>query len=150
MRAVVQRVKYGAVIINHEKVGEIGAGAVILLGVHNSDTAQDAAYLAQKCANLRIFPDENGNMNRSLLEIAGEALVISQFTLYGDTRKGRRPSFVEAARPEVSEPLYEKFVEELRATGIRTATGRFGAMMFVKIHNDGPVTLIVESKSTGS
>ncbi|MFQ5628204.1 MAG: D-aminoacyl-tRNA deacylase [bacterium] len=146
MRALVQRVRYGAVSIGGEKVGEIGTGLVILLGVRNGDTEKDANFLAAKCANLRIFPDENSNMNRSFLEVGGEALIISQFTLYGDTRKGRRPSFIDAARPEVSEPLYEKFVREVRAHGVKVATGKFGAMMVVEIHNDGPVTLMLESK----
>ncbi len=146
MRALLQRVTYGSVSIDGEVVGEIGPGVVILLGIRQGDTEEDVAYLAQKCVNLRIFADENGNLNRSLLETGGEALIISQFTLYGDTRKGRRPSFTEAARPEVSEPLYDQFVEAVRRYGVRVATGRFGAMMLVKIHNDGPVTLLVESK----
>ncbi len=146
MRALLQRVTYGSVSIDGEVVGEIGPGVVILLGIRQGDTEEDVAYLAQKCVNLRMFADENGNLNRSLLETGGEALIISQFTLYGDTRKGRRPSFTEAARPEVSEPLYDQFVEAVRRYGVRVATGRFGAMMLVKIHNDGPVTLLVESK----
>jgi len=146
VRALLQRVTYGSVSIDGEVVGEIGPGVVILLGIRQGDTEEDVAYLAQKCVNLRIFADENGNLNRSLLETGGEALIISQFTLYGDTRKGRRPSFTEAARPEVSEPLYDQFVEAVRRYGVRVATGRFGAMMLVKIHNDGPVTLLVESK----
>ena len=137
---------YGSVSIDGEVVGEIGPGVVILLGIRQGDTENDVEYLAQKCVNLRMFADENGNLNRSLLETGGEALIISQFTLYGDTRKGRRPSFTQAARPEESEPLYDKFVEAVRRHGVRVATGRFGAMMLVKIHNDGPVTLLVESK----
>ena len=146
MRALLQRVTYGSVSIDGVVVGEIGPGVVILLGIRQGDTENDVEYLAQKCVNLRIFADENGNLNRSLLETGGEALIISQFTLYGDTRKGRRPSFTQAARPEESEPLYDKFVEAVRRHGVRVATGRFGAMMLVKIHNDGPVTLLVESK----
>ncbi len=146
MRALLQRVTYGSVSIDGEVVGEIGPGVVILLGIRQGDTENDVEYLAQKCVNLRMFADENGNLNRSLLETGGEALIISQFTLYGDTRKGRRPSFTQAARPEESEPLYDKFVEAVRRHGVRVATGRFGAMMLVKIHNDGPVTLLVESK----
>ncbi len=148
MRALLQRVRYGAVRIDGELVGEIGSGLVILLGVKQDDTEADAAYLARKCVHLRIFADEQGNLNRSLLDVGGEALIVSQFTLYGDTRKGRRPSFIEAARPERSEPLYEKFVQEVRNYGVRVATGKFGAMMLVEIHNDGPVTLMVESKSS--
>lgn len=146
MRALVQRVTYGAVFVDGEKLGEIGTGIVVLLGVRVGDTAEDATYLASKCVNLRIFPDANGNMNRSLLDVNGDALVISQFTLYGDTRKGRRPSFIDAARPEISKPLYDKFVQAMRAFDVRVATGRFGAMMCVEIHNDGPVTLLLESK----
>jgi len=139
-------VSYGAVSIAGEKAGEIAAGLVILLGVRNGDEEKDVKFLAAKCANLRIFPDENGNMNRSLLDVGGEALIISQFTLYGNTRKGRRPSFIDAARPEISEPLYEEFIKQVRAQGIKVATGRFGATMVVEIHNDGPVTLMLESK----
>ncbi|NOZ60343.1 MAG: D-tyrosyl-tRNA(Tyr) deacylase [Calditrichaeota bacterium] len=146
MRVVVQRVSRGAVSIDGVKKGEIGSGLVILLGIKNGDAESDAKYLAEKCANLRIFADEEGKFNRSALDVGAELLVISQFTLYGDTRKGRRPSFIDAAPPEISEPLYEKFVEFVRATGLRVATGEFGAMMLVEIHNDGPVTLIVESK----
>ena len=146
MRALVQRVNYGAVTVDRETIGEIGKGLVILLGVRAGDVEKDAVYLAEKCVRLRIFPDESGNMNRSLLDVGGEALIISQFTLYGDTRKGRRPSFIEAARPEISEPLYERFVAEVRSHNVRVATGRFGAMMVVEIHNDGPVTLMLESK----
>ena len=149
MRALVQRVTFGSVRIDDEVVGQIGPGLVILLGVKNGDSDSDAEYLAAKCVNLRIFADEAGDMNRSLLETGGEALVISQFTLYGDTRKGRRPSFIDAARPEISEPLYEKFVEAIRKFDVRVATGRFGAMMLVEIHNDGPVTLMLESKNSG-
>jgi len=149
VRALVQRVTFGSVRIDDEVVGQIGPGLVILLGLKNGDSDSDAEYLAAKCVNLRIFADEAGNMNRSLLETGGEALVISQFTLYGDTRKGRRPSFIDAARPEISEPLYEKFVEAIRKFDVRVATGRFGAMMLVEIHNDGPVTLMLESKNSG-
>ncbi len=146
MRAVVQRVSRGAVSIGGEKKGEIGPGLVILLGVKHGDTENDAKYLADKCVNLRIFADDEGKFNRSALDVGADLLVISQFTLYGDTRKGRRPSFIEAAPPEISEPLYEKFVEYLRQSGLKVATGEFGAMMLVEIFNDGPVTLIVESK----
>ena len=148
MRAVVQRVSSGLVLIDGKIVGKIGKGLVILLGVRNGDTEADAKFLADKCVNLRIFTDENGKFNLSALDVKGELLAISQFTLYGDTRKGRRPSFIEAAPPEASEPLYEKFVDYLRESGLKVATGEFGAMMLVEINNDGPVTIIVESKET--
>jgi D-tyrosyl-tRNA(Tyr) deacylase len=146
MRAVVQRVSKASVSINGKIVGEINKGLVILLGVKNGDTESDAKFLADKCVNLRIFADEAGKFNLSALDMGGELLAISQFTLYGDTRKGRRPSFVEAAPPEISEPLYEKFVAYLRESGLKVATGEFGAIMLVEIHNEGPVTIILESK----
>jgi D-tyrosyl-tRNA(Tyr) deacylase len=148
MRAVVQRVKQAAVSIDGKIVGAINPGLVILLGVKNGDAESDAKFLADKCMNLRIFADEAGKFNLSALDVGGELLAISQFTLYGDTRKGRRPSFVEAAPPEISEPLYNTFVDHLRASGLKVATGQFGAMMLVEIHNDGPVTIILESKET--
>jgi len=144
MRAVVQRVKEASVSVEGEVVGEIGPGLVVLLGVREGDTEAEAAYLAQKIANLRIFPDRAGKFNLSALDVGGEVLVVSQFTLYADTRKGRRPSFVDAAPPEVAEPLVERFVELLRQTGLRVETGQFQAMMLVKIFNDGPVTIILE------
>lgn len=146
MRAVVQRVSDASVSVSNRVEGSIKSGLVILLGVRNGDTDEDAKYLAQKCVNLRIFTDEDGKFNLSALETQGEILAISQFTLYGDTRKGRRPSFVEAARPETSEPLYEKFVAYLKESGLKVATGVFGAHMVVRINNDGPVTVIVDSK----
>lgn len=146
MRALLQRVKKGSVTVDDQVVGKIGSGLVILLGVRQGDTEEDAAYLAQKCASLRIFADEAGKFNRSLLDVNGEALVVSQFTLYADTRKGRRPSFIEAAPPEVSEPLYESFMRYLRELGVHVKHGVFGAMMDIEILNDGPVTLMVESK----
>ena len=148
MRAVVQRVSSGSVTIDGKVVGKIGKGLVILLGVKNGDTEAEAKFVADKCANLRIFADEDNKFNLSAKDVGGEMLVISQFTLYGDTRKGRRPSFVEAAPPEVSKPLYEKFVEYLKENGLKVATGEFGAMMLVEINNDGPVTIIVESKES--
>jgi len=148
MRALVQRVTKASVSIEGEVVGKINKGLVILLGVKNGDTASDAKFLADKCVNLRIFADDNGKFNLSALDVSGELLAISQFTLYGDTRKGRRPSFVEAAPPEISEPLYEKFVEYLKESGLRITTGKFGAMMLVEIHNDGPVTILLESKES--
>ena len=146
MRALVQRAAAGSVDVAGERSGEIGKGLVILLGVTHSDTEKDAAFLAEKCMNLRIFEDDAGKMNRSLLDVGGEALIISQFTLYGDASHGRRPSFTEAARPEVAIPLYEKFVELCRGYGVRVATGRFGAEMLVSIRNDGPVTILAESR----
>lgn len=146
MRAVVQRVTKASVSIEGKIVGQINRGLVILLGVKNGDDESDARFLADKCVNLRIFADAEGKFNLSALEVGGELLVVSQFTLYGDTRKGRRPSFVDAAPPEISEPLYQRFVEYLRQSGLKVATGEFGAMMLVEIHNDGPVTLILESK----
>jgi len=144
MRAVVQRVKEASVSVEGEVVGEIGRGLVVLVGVRQGDTEAEAAYLAQKIANLRIFPDRAGKFNLSALDVGGEVLVVSQFTLYADTRKGRRPSFVDAAPPEVAEPLVERFVELLRQTGLRVETGQFQAKMLVKIFNDGPVTIILE------
>ena len=146
MRVVIQRVSSGLVSIEGKIVGKISKGLVILLGVRNGDTDADAKFLADKCINLRIFTDENGKFNLSALDVKAELLAISQFTLYGDTRKGRRPSFIEAAPPKISEPLYEKFVEYLQKSGLKVATGKFGAMMLVEINNDGPVTIIVESK----
>jgi len=148
MRAVIQRVSNASVSISGKVVGKIEKGLVILLGVKNGDTEADAKFLADKCVNLRIFTDEDGKFNLSALDVKGELLAISQFTLYGDTRKGRRPSFIEAAAPEISEPLYDKFVEYLKGSGLKVATGEFGAMMLVEINNDGPVTIIAESKET--
>jgi D-tyrosyl-tRNA(Tyr) deacylase len=146
MRAVVQRVSRARVTVDEEVVGKIGYGLVILVGVARADTVDDAQWLADKIVSLRIFADAGGKMNLGLDEIEGEALVISQFTLYGDCRKGRRPSFIDAAPPETAIPLYEAFVVAMRAQGIRTATGKFGAMMRVELANEGPVTLIVDSK----
>jgi len=146
MRAVVQRVTKASVAIDGKIVGQINKGLVILLGVKNGDDENEAKFLADKCVNLRIFADEAGKFNLSALEVGGELLAISQFTLYGDARKGRRPSFVDAAPPEISEPLYHKFVNYLKASSLKVATGEFGAMMLVEIHNDGPVTIILESK----
>ena len=142
---MLQRVSKASVTIDGETVGEIGHGLAILLGVGKNDTEKDAAWLADKCANLRVFDDDAGKMNRSLLDVAGEALIISQFTLWGDARKGRRPSYADAAPPETAIPLYEKFIAETADRGIRVATGVFGAMMEVEIHNSGPVTLMVDS-----
>jgi len=146
MRALVQRVTRGAVSVDGEVIGEIGAGLVILVGVGVGDEEKDAHALAEKCVHLRIFADEAGKFNRSLLDTGGEILAISQFTLYADAGKGRRPSFVQAAPPEISQGLYNAFVAALRSFNVRVAEGRFGAMMLVEIHNDGPVTLMVESR----
>ncbi len=129
-------------------MGEIGAGVVVLVGVSHDDSAAEARWLADKVANLRIFPDDEGKMNRSLLESDGEALVVSQFTLYGDARKGRRPSFVKAAAGPEAERLYDDLVGGLRAAGVQTETGEFGAMMDVELVNDGPVTILLDSDKT--
>lgn len=145
MRALLQRVTKGSVTVEENIVGAIEQGLVILLGIRTGDTEAEGRYLAEKCVHLRIFADENSKFNRSLLDVAGSALVISQFTLYGDTRKGRRPGFAEAAPPEIAEPLYKAFVQEMRRFPIRVAEGVFGAMMSVEIHNDGPVTFMLES-----
>lgn len=144
MKALVQRVRRGRVSVEEETLAEIGPGMVILLGVGDQDSEDEARWLAGKCANLRVFVDESGKMNRSLLESGGEALVVSQFTLYGDVSKGRRPSFIHAADPEIAEPLVEKFTGYLRDHGVATSTGIFGANMLVEIENDGPVTLMIE------
>jgi len=146
MRAVVQRVSRARVVIDGETVGEVGCGLLVLLGVTHADTAEAAAWLADKVVGLRIFNDADGKMNRSVADVGGGVLVVSQFTLYGDCRKGRRPSFIDAARPEVAIPLYEAFVNGIKALGVPAATGRFGAMMQVELVNDGPVTLMVDSK----
>ena len=146
MRALVQRVSSASVMIDHETVGSIGGGLVILLGVTHDDDERDVEFLADKCVNLRIFRDDEDKMNRSLLDVKGEALIISQFTLYGDARKGRRPSFVDAALPVHAVPLYEKFISAVQSAGISTASGRFGADMLVEIKNCGPVTLMLESR----
>jgi D-tyrosyl-tRNA(Tyr) deacylase len=145
MRAIVQRVARSSVVVDQEVVGAIEKGVTILLGITHTDGETQARWLAQKIAGLRIFEDEAGKMNRSLLDVGGSALVISQFTLYGDCRKGRRPSFTDAARPEIAEPLCDRFIEMLRQAGVRQVeSGVFGAHMQVEIHNDGPVTLILE------
>jgi D-tyrosyl-tRNA(Tyr) deacylase len=146
MRAVVQRVSRARVVIDQEVVGEINQGVLILLGVTHADTIEQARWLADKVVGLRIFNDQAEKMNLALADVGGEALIVSQFTLHGDCRKGRRPSFVDAAPPEIAIPLYEAFINAVKALGIRTATGRFGAMMQVELINDGPVTLIVDSK----
>lgn len=148
MRAVVQRVKRAEVRVDGQVVGRIGCGMVVLLGVGKGDTEAAGAALADKIANLRIFDDGQGKMNRSLLETRGQALCVSQFTLYGDCRKGRRPSYDQAATPGQAELLYEGFVASMRTLGIRTETGQFRAMMEVELVNDGPVTLWLDTERT--
>ena len=148
MRVVVQRVSRASVTIDGEVVGRIDRGLLVLLGVTHDDTPAKARWLAEKIVGLRIFNDADGKMNLGLTDIGGSVLVVSQFTLYGDCQKGRRPSFIDAARPEVAIPLYEAFVNGVRALGVPAATGRFGAMMQVELVNDGPVTLILDSPST--
>ena len=145
MRAVVQRVKSASVKVDGELVSEIGAGVLIFLGVAHDDTTTELEYIANKVANLRIFEDPEGKMNCSLLETGGAALVVSQFTLYGDCRKGRRPSFIKAARPETANALYEQFITALEQQNIRTQGGTFQAMMDVQLINDGPVTILLDS-----
>lgn len=144
MRALLQRVSRASVTVDGQVVSRIGKGLLILLGVGHGDGEEHAAFLAEKTANLRIFEDEQGKSNLSVLDVGGEAIVVSQFTLYADARKGRRPSFTDAALPEVAEPLVERFVELLRGHGVPTQTGKFRAHMEVEIHNDGPVTVWLE------
>ena len=146
MRAVVQRVTEAKVEVAGEVVGEIGIGLLLLLGVARDDSGQDADYIADKAANLRIFDDDEGKMNRSLVDVGGGMLVVSQFTLYGDARRGRRPSYAEAAAPENANALYEYFIGRLRQQGIRVETGVFQAMMRVSLTNDGPVTILLDSR----
>ncbi|MBK5462515.1 MULTISPECIES: D-aminoacyl-tRNA deacylase [unclassified Peribacillus] len=146
MRVVLQRSKAAKVVVAGQTIGQIDSGLVLLVGVTHGDTIDDAIYLADKIVNLRIFEDENEKMNHSLLDVGGSILSVSQFTLYGDCRKGRRPNFMDAARPEEANKIYESFNEELRKKGVHTETGQFGAMMDVQLTNDGPVTLIMESK----
>ncbi len=146
MRAVVQRVAEAWVEVNEQVVAQIGQGLLVLLGVSNEDTEEDARYLANKVAHLRIFEDEEGKLNRSVLEVKGSALVVSNFTLYGDCRKGRRPSFTDAAPPEKAEALYLRFCDYLQAEGVPVQQGIFQAHMHVGLVNDGPVTLLLDSK----
>lgn len=148
MRAVVQRVSRACVRVGDRVSGEIPAGLVVLLGVSRTDNPKSASYLAEKIAHLRIFADEDGKMNRSLQEIGGAALVVSQFTLYGDTRAGRRPSFIQAAPPDEAICLYEEFVQALRSRRIRVETGVFQTHMQVELINDGPVTILLDSEKT--
>ncbi len=146
MRAVIQRVTRACVRVEGEVVGQSGPGFLALIGVEVGDTDADLKYMADKVPNLRVFEDENGKMNRSLLDVGGQILAVSQFTLLGDARGGRRPSFIEAARPETANPLYERLVEAWRGRGIHVETGRFGADMKVELVNDGPVTILLDSR----
>ena len=145
MRAVLQRVRSASVTVDGQTVGSIGRGLVVLLAIGRDDGPDDETYIVEKTANMRIFPDDDGHMNRSALEVGAELLVVSQFTLYADTRKGRRPSFTAAAPPETAAALFDDAVERFRATGLRVETGRFGEMMDVALVNDGPVTIWVDS-----
>lgn len=146
MRAVVQRVKSASVKVDEKIIGQIEHGILLLLGVEESDNDKDLEYMSDKVPNLRIFEDENGKMNKSLFDVAGSILVISQFTLLGDARKGRRPSFIAAARPEKAIPMYEKYINAMKEKNIRTQSGVFGADMKVQLINDGPVTILLDSK----
>lgn len=146
MRAVIQKVNQSHVRVQSSVISEIGKGLLVLLGVAREDSEKDAVYLAEKIPNLRIFEDDNGKMNRSLLDIGGEMLVVSQFTLMGDCKKGRRPSFIDAAPPDQANGLYEFFMEQVRLSGISVKSGKFQAFMEVSLVNEGPVTLIVESR----
>lgn len=144
MRALIQRVTHASVTVNNETISAIGHGLVVLLGVGHADGEEQARWMAEKIATLRVFEDEAGKMNLSVLDVKGEAIVVSQFTLFADAQKGRRPSFIEAARPEVAAPLVDRFAVYLREQGVPTQMGVFGAEMLVEIHNDGPVTIWLE------
>jgi len=144
MRALLQRVSKASVTVEDKVISQIGKGLVVLLGVGHGDGEEQLNFLVEKIANLRIFEDDQGKTNLSVLDVKGEAMVVSQFTLYADSRKGRRPSFIDAALPAVAEPLVNRFVERLRGHGVPTQTGQFGAHMLVEIHNDGPVTIWLE------
>jgi len=145
MRAVIQRVSTASVTVDNQVVGKIGRGLLVLLGIGAGDVEDDIALLAAKIANMRIFPDQQGRFDRSILDINGEVLVVSQFTLYADTRRGRRPSFSDAAPPEIAAPRVDRFIEALRARGLLVASGVFGAHMDVDLQNDGPVTIVLDT-----
>ncbi len=145
MKAILQRVSEATIKVDGEFRGEIGKGLVVLLGIKDGDTEKDIDYMINKIINLRIFDDEDGKLNKSLLDESGELMIVSNFTLYGDTKKGRRPSYIEAAKPDVAKEIYNKFIEKLGKTGIKFEQGEFQAYMEVDIQNDGPITLIVES-----
>lgn len=145
MRAVIQRVKFASVTVNGQVTGSIGPGVAVFLGIHRNDGETAIDWMAEKIVHLRLFPDQDEKMNLSLADIGAEMLIVSQFTLYGDCRKGRRPGYSEAAPPEVAEPLYKQFIKQIKTKGIRTATGTFQAKMEVSLINDGPVTLLVDS-----
>ena len=148
MRVVVQRVASSKVIVDESTIGEINKGLLILLGVTHEDTSKDVDYLLDKIVNLRIFEDENDKMNLSLKDVNGELLVVSQFTLYGDCRKGRKPNFTNAAKPDLATSLYEEFIDKAKKEGIKVGTGKFGAHMMVDLVNDGPVTILIDSEKT--
>lgn len=146
MRAVVQRVRFSKVEVDGDSIGEVNKGFNVLLGISKEDTMEDIVYMKDKILNLRVFEDENGKLNKSLIDVCGELLVVSQFTLYGDCRRGRRPSFIDALAGEEAEKVYEEFVRQCRKVVDKVATGKFGANMMVTIENDGPVTLMIDSK----
>ncbi len=148
MRAVVQRVNNSQVLVNNEIVGSINNGLLVLLGIGEDDNTEDVNYLSEKIVNLRIFEDDEDKLNLSLLDIKGELLVVSQFTLFGDCRKGRRPNFMSAAKPSIAKPLYKKFVQKCEDYDLKVQTGKFGGHMEVKLVNDGPVTMLLDSKKT--
>lgn len=150
MRVLLQRVSRAQVSVDGEVVARIGQGLLLLVGVKSGDTIQEAEWLVQKCLGLRIWPDEAGKMDRSVVDIGGSVLAVSQFTLYGDTRRGRRPDFIQAARPETAKPLFDAFVEGVRRAGVPVETGVFGADMAVELVNDGPVTLLIEREAGAS
>lgn len=150
MRAVVQKVKYSSVTVDNEIIGKIDNGFMILLGVTHEDTLKEVEWLSKKIKDLRIFEDQDGKMNLSLEDVKGEVLIISQFTLYGNCIKGRRPSFTDAAKPDHAENLYNKFIEKFQSFGVKTQTGKFGADMKVELLNDGPVTMIIDTKDVGA
>ena len=145
MRALLQRVRSGRVMVSSQVTGEIGKGFVLFLGIHQQDGEKECDYLVEKILHLRVFEDDAGKMNKSLLDVNGQVLVVSQFTLYADCKKGRRPAFTEAARPEIAVPLYERFILKLKSAGLQVETGRFGADMLVSIENDGPVTIWLDT-----